>query len=259
MIGTFVLGYYFYFHHFHRTHLNITETTIVSADIPPLFDGERIVQISDLFVRSESCLDLLEHVIHTVNSLEPDIIIFTGNLFLPEGIQFEQRVTELLDHLNARLIKFAVLGYHDLLHYELTHEVLSGAGFRLLNNDSFEVSNQSPIRINVIGAHPLNNYESMTELLEVHAREDRFNLLLSSVPTFSTVAFNYPIHAQFSGHCLGTQDASDMTAPCFQFYRGTYQFADEFTLHVSTGLARFHSPYGLFNPPTIDAFLLMRP
>jgi len=258
IIGIFVLGYYFYFHHVGRLQTNKNEIFITSADVPPPFDGIRIVQISDLLVRSENCLELLEHVIHSIHILNPEIIIFTGNLFHPEGLRFESSVSQLLNELDAHLAQIAILGYHDLAHEETTLNVLRQAGFRILDNNSLQVFNQSQIGINVIGAHPLNDHETMGHLLNAHAREDRLNLLLMSVPTFSTVAFDYPIHAQFSGHCLGTQDTTSQLAPCFQFYNGTYQFADRFTLHVSPGLARFHTISGLLRQPSIDSFLLMR-
>jgi len=258
IIGIFVLGFYFYFHNIGRVRANVNEIFIFSADIPEPFNGVRIVQISDLLVRNEYCLELLENVVHTVNGLDPDIILFTGNLFLPEGLPFESQVADLLGHLNANIMQFAVFGYYDLPHYELTDNVLSAAGFILLDNESHPVFNQSPIGINVIGAAPINDRGTMDQLLEVHTLDNRFNLLLASVPTFSTVAFEYPVHAQFSGHCLAMQDATDPSDPCFQFYNGTYQFADSFTLHVSSGLARFYTIPSLFRQPSVDSFLLIR-
>jgi len=258
IIGTLVLIFYFYFHNIGRVRANVNEIFIISTDIPKPFDGVRIVQISDFLVRSEICLELLENVVDTINNVNPDIIFFTGNLFLPTGIPFESRVADLLGNLNANLRKIAVFGEHDLLHYELTENVLNEAGFRILNNESDQVFYQSPIGINVIGANPANDRDMMDQLLEIHTLDDRLNLLLMSKPTFSTVSFEHPIQAQFSGHCLATQDASNQASPCFQFFNGKYQFADRFTLHVSSGLARFHTITGLFRQPSIDSFLLIR-
>ena len=258
IIGILVLGFYFYFHYIGRFQTSENERHIISADVPSPFDGVRIVQISDLLVRREECLELLEQAVEAINVLNPEIIIFTGNLFMPEGLQFEHQVRQHLNQLNASLIQIAVFGYHDLPHYELTYDVLRGADFRILNNDSLQIFNQSPIGINMIGAFPTNDRETMEQLLEIHTMDNRLNLLLVSMPTFSTVAFDYPILAQFSGHCLGTQNLTYPEAACFQFYDGIYQFADTFTLNVSSGLARFHTISGLFRQPSIDSFLLIR-
>ena len=256
IIGSFVLGFYFYFHHVGRVRPVVNEIFVVSADVPASFEGARVVQISDLLVRSENCLRLLENVVEEVRILKPEIIVFTGNLFLPEGIIFEAQVAQLLNELDASLSQVAVLGYFDLAHEELTSRVLREAGFHLLSNDSVQIFNQSPVDINVIGAHPLNDRQTSEYLLDLHVNDGRFNLLLTSLPTYSTASFGAAVNLQLSGHCLGEQDTTEYLVPCFQFYRDTYQFADRFMLHVSSGLARFHSVNGLFRQPSIDSFLL---
>ena len=258
ILGALVVGFYHYFHHVGRININSNEIFIQSADIPGPFDGVRIVQISDIFVRQESCLELLENLVFSVNNLAPEIIVFTGNLFLPTGLEFEQEVSYLLDQLDASLIQLAVLGYDDLAHETLTRHVLTEAGFRILTNESTQVFNQSPIGINVIGAHPHNDRATTERLLNDHTMNDRVNILLASVPTFATVALDHPVRAQFSGHCLATQDTASRSVPCFQFYNGTYQFADQFTLHVATGLARFQTLPGMTHRPRIDSFLLIQ-
>ena len=256
ILGLLVIGFYVYFHEIGRMRTSSNEIFITSAEIPGAFDGARIVQISDLMIRDDRSLTLLENVVSSVNDLEPEIIFFTGNLFLGSGLQFQREVTELLSELNEELIKIAVLGYDDLAHESQTMSVLNAAGFQVLTNNSRQIFNQSPIGINVIGAHPQNDRATMEELLAGHSMTNRVNIVLASVPTFATTAFDFPILAQFSGHCLATQDTSNREAACFQFYLGTYQFADRFTLHVSAGVARFQTPQNLMRRPSIDSFLL---
>ena len=257
LLGGLVVGFYIYFHAYARVTTTTNETFITSTEIPGPFDGSRIVQISDVLVRQESCLAVLENVVASVNNLEPEIIFFTGNLFLPTGLQYQHEVAEILGNLNADLIKIAVLGYDDLAHENRTIETLTNAGFRVLNNESQQVFNQSPLGINIIGAHPLNDRATTELLLAGQTLNDRANILLASVPTFATTALDFPVVAQFSGHCLATQDISDRGAACFQFYHGTYQFADRLTVHVSSGVARFQTRQNLLRRPTIDSFLLI--
>ena len=258
LVGMLVIGFYYYFQEVGRTRVTPNEIFVTSAEIPGAFDGVRIVQISDIMIRQESCLQLLDNMVTSINdNLAPEIIFFTGNLFLPDGLEFQQEATDILAQLNANLVKLAVLGYHDLAHENQTIRALQSAGFRILDNNSTEIFNQSPFGINVIGAHPANDRDSMNQLLNDHVMSNRANLLLSSTPTFATLAFNHPVLMQFSGHCLATQDSVNQNAPCFQFYSGTYHFADRFTLHVSAGLARFQTPQNLLRLPSIDSFLLI--
>jgi len=257
IVGMLVLGFYFYFHYVGRVRPVENEIFVVSADVPAAFDGARIVQISDLLVRSENCLVLLENVVEMVNHLKPDVIVFTGNLFFRDGIVLADQVGDLLEKFEANLARIAILGYHDLTNEALTEQVLTDAGFRMLINESIQIFDQSPIGINIVGAHPMNDREMTEQLLALHLDAERFNLLLVSMPTFSAVALDYAVHVQLSGHCLGAQDTTSQLAPCFQFYNGTYQFADHFTLHVSSGLARFHTVTNLMRQPSIDSFLFM--
>jgi len=259
IIGMFVLGFYFYFHNVGRIRPVVNEIFVVSADVPTAFDGIRVVQISDLLVRSENCLILLESVVEEVNNvLNPEIIVFTGNLFLPEGLAFAEDVSNLLGMFDASLSSLAVLGYHDIAHEELVRDVLEDAGFRVLNNEALQVFNQSPNGINVIGANPTNNHRTTKRLLQTQVDDASFNLLLANSPLFTAVALENYVDIQLSGLCLGTQDATNLMEPCFQFYDGIYQFADHLTLHVSSGLARFHTLSNFSQRPSIDSFLLVR-
>jgi len=256
IIGLLALGFYFYFHNVGRLRPTVNEIFITSPEIPASFNGARIVVISDVFVRNETSLTLLENTIYQINILNPEIIVFSGNLFAPTGLPFQDQVTELLKNLETNLVKIAVFGYHDLIHQDITRQVLTSAGFRVLVNESMHVFNQSPIGLNVIGSSPINNRETMEHLLDVHSANNRFNLLLMSVPTYSTTSLNHNINLQISGHCLGIKDSINTTSPCFQFYNGAYHFANTFTLHVSSGLARFHHFENFIRPPRIDSFLL---
>lgn len=255
--GLLVLAFYFYFHNVGRVQASVNEIFISSEQVPESFDGARIVQISDVLIRDQSSLVLLENLVASVNELNPEIIVFTGNLFLNDGLAFEMRVTELLSELEASLIKLAVFGYHDLEHQDVVEEVLGAADFHILNNDAFQVFNLSAVGLNFIGAAPLNDRETLVNLLDAHVLPNRTNILLASLPTFSAIALDYPILMKFSGHCLGIQDTTHIGSPCFQFYDGIYQFADQMRLHVSPGLARFHNTSGLFRRPRVDSFLLI--
>ncbi|MCL2559568.1 MAG: hypothetical protein FWE07_03705 [Turicibacter sp.] len=260
-LGILAIGFYFYFINVGRIRPNENETFVISSEIPPAFNGVRIVHISDLLIRNEASLALLENVVAAINELDPDLVAFTGNLFLPEGLMFEEQVIELLSGIEANLSQLAVFGYHDVIsasHQERTNDVLAAAGFLVLNNESIEIFNQAPQGIQVMGVAPTLTRDSLFAFLDGHVREDRFNLLLMSVPTFSAVSVEQPVHLQLSGHCLGERDTADLRQPCAQFYNGIYQFADALTVNVSAGAARFTTTFGMTQRPSIDSFLLIR-
>jgi len=257
-LASLIIIYYFHFQNFRSITPIANESFITSNTLPAHFDGTRVVHISDLMIRNERCLQLLTNVIELVNELQPDVIFFTGNLLMTDGLKFAREVQKLISDFEADLMMIAVLGYHDLKHEELTNEILTNSGFRVLTNSSVQIFNQSVIGLNVIGVHPLSNSETINQLFTMHVRDDRYNIVLNSSPTYSTTALEHDIPLQLSGSCLGRKDNANSSNPCFQFYDNSYFFGNSFRLHVNTGLARFENLSGLINRPVVDSFILVR-
>ena len=64
-----------------RNCLIIKEITIHAANLPEAFEGYRIVHISDIHARSFSGREKhLQRAMDKINSIDPDIIAFTGDL-----------------------------------------------------------------------------------------------------------------------------------------------------------------------------------
>lgn len=261
IIGLLVVATYIYFEQVGRLNPTVNETFISSSRIPAPFEGVRVVQLSDLLIRSESCVILLENTVNAVNQLDPNLVVFTGNLFLPEGLIFEQEVSDLLGSIEANLARVVVFGNHDVInepHFERVQAVFESAGFIDLTQSSVEIFNQAYEGINLIGGAPGLDRDDLDRLLTNEFHDERFNLLLLNDPTFASISIQHGIDLQLSGLCLGSQDPTSERSPCFQFYHGFYQFTDEITLHVSAGLARFHNLSGFRRQPAIDSFLLIR-
>lgn len=86
-------------------------------DLPSNFDGLKIVHISDLHVGSFSYrYRILEKVVHLINDLDADLILFTGDLVNNYAWELKGW-DQVLNKLSARKGKFAVLGNHDYGDY----------------------------------------------------------------------------------------------------------------------------------------------
>ena len=76
-----LLGYLF-----GRNSLEVNYLEIVSDRIPASFDGYRIVQISDMHLRSfRDRPEVLSGIIDRVNAENPDLIVFSGDLVTVYG------------------------------------------------------------------------------------------------------------------------------------------------------------------------------
>ncbi len=98
--------------------LVVTRAEIRAANLPPAFNGLRIVAISDLHGGSRfTGARKIERVVRLANQQNPDLIFLlgdyvTGNVKTTPGMAPEQ-VAALLKPLRARHGAFAILGNHD--------------------------------------------------------------------------------------------------------------------------------------------------
>ena len=100
-----------------RNHYVVNELEIVSRDVPESFDGYRIVQISDLHLESfGSRSRSLARAVSKVNALNPDLILFTGDLVTSHPSEMDG-LEHVLSGLEAKDGICSVLGNHDYCIY----------------------------------------------------------------------------------------------------------------------------------------------
>ena len=131
-----------------RTHVKVHEKRINISRLPESFQGLKVVQLSDIHLAGfYHHPGYIRKVVAQVNQLQPDLILFTGDMvhnFAEETDPF----VEILKELKAPLGKFAVLGNHDygayfqwkskeeeLANLEKVKQQIRACGFDLLLNE----------------------------------------------------------------------------------------------------------------------------
>lgn len=98
--------------------LEVKHVDIYSKDIPPAFEGYRMVHISDFHIGTYigNRVKILERTVDSIIALHPDAVLFTGDL---QNVQPQELypVRELLARLKAKDGVFSVLGNHDYSEY----------------------------------------------------------------------------------------------------------------------------------------------
>lgn len=100
-----------------RNCFSVKRVEIESGKLPKAFDGYRVVQISDIHLRSfQGRGKALQRAVDKINALDPDIIAFTGDLVTlsAEELSF---ASDILSQLRAADGVFSVMGNHDYLPY----------------------------------------------------------------------------------------------------------------------------------------------
>lgn len=213
-----------------RHHLMITREILYSEKLPPAFEDYRIVQLSDLHVgtwgKDES---FLRNVVDSVNSLKPDLIVFTGDIVNRESGELTP-FTEVLAGLKASDGVYSVLGNHDYGDYvdwESPADRLENnlrlakmqrsLGWHLLNNENVFIHHGSDslllIGVENWGEPPFPQYGDLDLAISPgkdaspNQNDSNFKILLSHNPEHwnQVVSRNTNIDLTLSGHTHAMQ------------------------------------------------------
>lgn len=126
--------------------LHTRRVSLTFKNLPPAFDGYRIVQFSDVHVGSMKH-ETVQRMVAAINRLKPDAVVFTGDL---QNMQPRETdgLAHILGQIRAKDGVFSVLGNHDYSMYvkapescKRSNEALLQSrersyGWRLLMNES---------------------------------------------------------------------------------------------------------------------------
>lgn len=97
-----------------RTAVHVSRVAVFSEKLPASFDGFRIVQLSDMHVGTVvSPQRELRRIVDSVQSLCPDLIVFTGDLVNVRSSELNDRIAAILRGLQAPFGVISVVGNHD--------------------------------------------------------------------------------------------------------------------------------------------------
>jgi predicted MPP superfamily phosphohydrolase len=124
---------------FEPDRLVVHRVRVPVSGLPPALDGLRIVALSDVHAGAPHVgRDKLRRVADTVNGLDPDVVVFLGDLVIHGvlGGRFIAPEVAAAELGRIRATKIAVLGNHDWrLDGRRVGRALEASGFRVLDND----------------------------------------------------------------------------------------------------------------------------
>ena len=102
-------------------HLVVRQQTITVPDLPKVFDGFRIVQVSDLHLEMfEGQEAFISSLVDSVNAAHPDLIVFTGDLVSRQSREMLPFM-DILSQMKAPYGVMSILGNHDYSIYGPFH------------------------------------------------------------------------------------------------------------------------------------------
>ncbi len=183
---------------YNRFNIDVKYVDIEIENLPADFNGLTIAQISDLHVGTfAKDTTFVMELVEKVNSLNPDIIVFTGDIVNRRSSELKPFVY-VLSKLNAPLGVYSILGNHDYGDYEdwpdedskaqnliSLKEMQKQMGWTLLNNDhvKIEKNGESIILAGVenVGDPPFHTYGDLSKAYPTPS-DGKIKILLSHNP-----------------------------------------------------------------------------
>lgn len=256
--------------------LELKHITFTSPDLPPYFDGYRLVQITDFHLGSfPPGNDFVQKVVDATNNEEPDMILFTGDLVNNQASEVEPYL-DTLGQLHASDGIYSIWGNHDYCEYGNNHSIgalkrnrrmlygyQESLGWHQLMNEHHVVSH-GMASIAVIGVEnpgqpPFTNRSNLKKAMK-GLNPDMFKILLSHDPHhWRREVVGKKIQLTLAGHTHAGQLKIGKWTPArmaFKEWGGAYRIGEQM-LYVSSGIGGSF-PFRLGAWPELTAITLKR-
>ncbi len=245
---------FLYGHFIEVNNIKVLEYNLSSENIPDSFKELKIVHFSDiLYDKNEK---LLEKVINLINKQNPDVVIFSGDLF-KSNINYDEDdykyLLESLKKINVNLAKYAVIGDNDLKYIEKYKDILYESSFTLLDNENKLFFYKDEIPINIIG---LSDTSNINELLNTEI-ETNYQLVITHKPDNITALDNLGIDLFLSGHSLGgIINIPGVGGIIKKDGASTYlnKYYEDKQLYINNGIGYEKFNFRLLNNPSINVY-----
>lgn len=259
---------------------NLTQTRcveITSTRIPRSFDGYRIVQISDIHLRSFIGREKrLAGIVDKINALHPDAILFTGDLVSLRTSELDT-TEKILGRLQATDGVYSVLGNHDYSFYaqwsdekERKKDAASliarqrAIGWDVLLNESRNITRNVSDTISIIGVEntsvrrKFRTFGNLDKAMQ--SANGSFKILMSHDPSHwrAEVAGKKDIDLTLSGHTHSMQYSLfgwSIISHIYKEYNGLYRDNGQY-LYVNIGLGETMFPVRIGAMPEITVITL---
>ncbi|MCP5062837.1 MAG: metallophosphoesterase [Ignavibacteriae bacterium] len=260
--------------------LTVRKVKLGFNNLPKNFNGLKIVQLSDFHIGSFlNHPSFIEEVVNKVNSLKPDLILFTGD-FVNNISEEMDKFLPALSKLKSKYGNYSILGNHDYGEYihwdtkqakqknlERLLKLQQNVGFTMLLNSSEKIKIEDE-EISLVGTEnwglpPFPQYGDLKKALK-NVEDESFKILMSHDPThWDEQVLNYTnIDLTLAGHTHGAQFGIEIPgwrwSPVNLRYKrwgGLYTEGKQH-IYVNTGLGFIGFPGRVGMPPEITVIEL---
>ncbi|MBQ8472466.1 MAG: metallophosphoesterase [Bacilli bacterium] len=233
--------------------ININEYKITNNQIPNSFHGVKVVHISDLLFNSLSSKDL-NSLEKKINKLEPDILIFTGDI-KRHDYELSKEDLDLLNNffkkLNSSIKKYAVFGDND---NETFKTIMENSNFEVLTNQVSLLYNKDTTPIQIIG------FDTNNLNLELATNNNYYSICIMHNPDYiDNILEKVNCNLALAGDNLGGEIKIPFSKGILNHnkYMMDYYKINNTEFYISNGLGNNYN-IRLFNHPSINLYRLTK-
>ena len=239
--------------------LKTNEIPINTKKINKSYNGLKIVHFTDLHYKKVITNKRVKELINEINTLKPDIVIFTGDLIdkntelTNKDIKF---LTKELNKIDTTYGTYAIIGDNDTKNIENIKNIYIQSNIKLLNNEKTTIYNNNNDKITIIG---INTSKKSTKILE-EIDQDTYNILILHKPDYiENIINNNNINLILSGHSIN----GSINIPIIKqillpkgakkYYKPYYKINNT-NIYISNGIGVNNINFRLFNHPSINFY-----
>ena len=257
LIILFLLIIVFFYNKCFVSHkIKIKEYGITDKKLPSDFHGLKIVHFSDILYGKSTNLNDIKNIVKKINKLNPDIVVFTGDLFYKDIKINDKELLKIkneLKRINAKNEKFVILGDNDKKYKDKFYTVFND-DFIVLDNESYDLYNGSSNFIKIVGISDLSKEDEQLKedtsykILLIHKPDEVDNLKNKYNIMLSGHSLGGQINLPFYGSLIKLKGAK-------KYISGKYEINDS-TLYVTDGLGTQNVNMRINNHPKINFYRL---
>lgn len=242
------------------TGIQIKEYSVINNKIPKSFKGFKIVHFSDLKYGSTTNQKYLKKLVNKINELNPDIIIFTGDLITSNyklTDNDKKSIIENLNKLDPKIDIYSIRGDNDI--NETYNSIITQTKIIEINNLNKLIYYKGDTPIMLIGLDDSINGNQSLHMAFNYEENNYYKILITHEPDTYEKIKDKNIDLFLAGHSLNGQIRLPFIGSVYtptgakKYYDSKYKI-DNTEIYISNGLGTSKIPYRLNNRPSINLY-----
>ena len=242
------------------TGIQIKEYSVINNKIPESFKGFKVVHFSDLKYGSTTDQKYLKKLVNKINELNPDIIIFTGDLISSNyklTDNDKKSIIENLNKLDPKIDIYSIRGDNDI--NETYNSIITQTKIIEINNLNKLIYYKGDTPIMLIGLDDSINGNQSLDMAFNYEENNYYKILIAHEPDTYEKIKDKNIDLFLAGHSLNGQVRLPFIGSIYtptgakKYYDSKYK-VDNTEIYISNGLGTSKIPYRLNNRPSINLY-----